>query len=168
MKDSFHVVRRWLRDCRRALVGELFSDAALRSSPEEMPRSARSIRRSRPKDRLGARGEIFACDRLQETGYLLLERNIILDGCEIDILADDAGTVVLIEVKTRTGVRYGDPEDAVDERRRQRMIRAAKAWRRWRQDWDSPIRFDIFTVLWPPDGDPVWRHIKNAFDGRGG
>ena len=162
----FCAVRRWLRDCRRALAGELLSGAALRSSPEEMPRSARPVRRSRQKDRLGARGEEFVCARLREAGYLVLERNIILGGCEIDILADDAGTVVFIEVKTRTDARFGDPEDAVDERRRLRMIRASKAWRRWRQDWDSPIRFDIVAVLWPAGADPAWRHIKNAFDER--
>ena len=63
---------------------------------------------------LGDQGESCAADYLRQKGYHILTRNYRTRVGEIDIIADDHGTKVFIEVKTRSGVYYGTPAEAVN------------------------------------------------------
>lgn len=166
MKRWFQTLGGYCTEWCRAFSAEFFSRSNGEFSPEVVPRSRSVKKQNRAKDQLGVRGEKLASDRLRQAGYKILERNIILDGCEIDLIAEDTGTTVFVEVKTRSGLRFGDPADAVDDQRRRRMIRASRAWRRWRRDWESPIRFDIVAILWPDGEEPEYCHLIGAFDER--
>ena len=83
---------------------------------------------SRPKGArqgLGQTGERLAAERLVQCGYRILERNFRCRYGEIDIGAEDGDDLVFVEVKTRRGVAYGLPEEAVTVRKQQKLIELA-------------------------------------------
>lgn len=80
------------------------------------------------KDELGRTGEQLAAEHLTAAGYTILERNWRCVIGEIDIVAQQGGTTVVVEVKTRSGVGFGHPLDAVTPRKLARLRRLAGAW----------------------------------------
>lgn len=80
------------------------------------------------KDELGRRGEQLAVDHLTAQGYAILDRNWRCAIGEIDIVARDRETTVIVEVKTRSSLRLGHPFDAVTPRKLARLRRLAGAW----------------------------------------
>jgi putative endonuclease len=61
-------------------------------------------------------------------GYKLLAQNVRAGGVELDLVVRRGRRLVFVEVKEKSGPRYGDPLEAVDERKRQRLRRGAEAW----------------------------------------
>jgi putative endonuclease len=80
------------------------------------------------KDVLGRAGEDRAARYLESCGYLLLDRNWRIADGEIDLVAADDASLVIVEVKTRRGVAFGHPFEAVDRRKQARLWRLAFAW----------------------------------------
>ena len=80
------------------------------------------------KDELGRAGEQLAAEHLTAAGYTILERNWRCAIGEIDIVAQKGATTVVVEVKTRSGVGFGHPLDAVTPRKLARLRRLAGAW----------------------------------------
>jgi putative endonuclease len=80
------------------------------------------------KDVLGRAGEDRAARYLEQLGFEILDRNWRCRAGEIDVVAADASTVVVVEVKTRRGEAYGHPFEALDARKRARLWRLAVAW----------------------------------------
>ncbi|HUG31832.1 MAG TPA: YraN family protein [Acidimicrobiia bacterium] len=76
---------------------------------------------SRRRVSLGAAGESFAAWWLSSQGLTILARNVEVGGGEVDIIAADSGTKVVLEVRTSTGP--GDPIDAVDPTKRSHVRR---------------------------------------------
>lgn len=111
---------------------------------------------------LGKKGEDEACFYLVERDIHILERNWRGEDCEIDIIAEEYGEIIFIEVKTRTSTADGMPEEAVDTNRMYRMSRAAEEYLHRNELTKYPYRFDIIAL----DGtlpDLRLRHIVNAF-----
>lgn len=80
---------------------------------------------------------------------------------ELDLVAWDGATLVVVEVKTRGSADFGLPEDAVDADKRARLVRTAARYSR-QADVPLPnVRFDIVSVL--VTGKPVIDHIRTAF-----
>ena len=113
--------------------------------------------KDRQNKRLGKRGEELALKYLKRNGYKILERGYRNPFGEVDIIAEKDGTVAFIEVKTRLGENYGAPSEAVDSRRRNKYIQAAKYYFYGKQI-DVTVRFDIIEIL---RGEI--NHIENAF-----
>lgn len=80
--------------------------------------------------RFGVRGESMACRALQEIGLDIICRNYRVTGGEIDIVARDGCKLCFVEVKTRHKRPFSRPADAVNNRKRQRLIRAAQQYLR--------------------------------------
>ena len=80
------------------------------------------------KDELGRSGEQLAVEHLTAIGYTILDRNWRCAMGEIDIIALDGATTVMVEVKTRSSVAFGHPLDAVTPRKLARLRRLAGAW----------------------------------------
>lgn len=114
---------------------------------------------------LGDRGEIAAERFLLRRGWIIVARGFETEQGEIDIVAVDGETVVFVEVKTRTNLERGLPEEAVDETKQRKIVAMATAFiRRYRLD-EQHFRFDVISILWPNGAEPDIKHLVGAFDG---
>lgn len=114
---------------------------------------------------LGRRGEDIAVRHLEAQGITVLARNwrSSRDG-ELDIVGTDGETLVVCEVKTRSGVGFGMPAEAVTKKKRIRIRRLTRLWlSEHKTVWIPTIRFDVIAVLIPPGGEPLVQHIPGAF-----
>ena len=114
----------------------------------------------------GRQGEDLACRHLEEQGLRLLERNYRCRTGEIDLVMLDGGTLVLVEVRSRSTSNYGGAAATVGARKQQRFIRAARHFMLTQRDWRSlPVRFDVVAIDPGPAGAvaPVVTWIRDAF-----
>jgi putative endonuclease len=113
---------------------------------------------------LGLRGEQEAARLLKKRGYKILEKNFRSRLGEVDIVAREGETIVFVEVKTRASENFGSPKEAIDTRKRRRIIRASLDYlNRSRAYGDRGIRFDVVTVE-KKGGRFTAELMKNAFE----
>jgi putative endonuclease len=117
-----------------------------------------------PRRALGREGERRAAAHLAAAGYRILARNVRAGGVELDLVVRRGGLVAVVEVKTRRGRRHGAPEEAVDARKRARLVRGAAAWLREHGVRSRRVRFDVVTCELEPGGGWRLRHWPGAFD----
>ncbi|MFO7265209.1 MAG: YraN family protein [Limnochordales bacterium] len=113
--------------------------------------------------RRGRAAEEAAAALLQQQGWQILRRNYRTRRGEIDLIARDGATIVFVEVKAR---RAGETSslEAVDARKRRRIVRAALEFLASRRLRGVAVRFDVVTVVLGCDGRPqAARVLKNAF-----
>ena len=103
---------------------------------------------------LGERGESIAARHLTHVGMVLLDRNWRCEAGEIDLVLRDGRVLVICEVKTRTSTDYGDPLEAIDQRKVDRLRRLAARWLRGHDCHPEDVRIDMVGVLAAP-GRPV-------------
>lgn len=118
---------------------------------------------TRERLELGKRGEDLALKRLKKLGYKKIVRNYRCPLGEVDLIAEDSGTLVFIEIKTRRGRSTGYAKEAVDARKRRQLSKVALAYMKSNDCIDTSARFDVVAIsLW---GDKTRIEvIKNAFD----
>ncbi len=95
---------------------------------------------------LGAAGEEEVSQYLQRIGMRIIDRNWRIRGGEIDLVCEDAGTIVFVEVKTRTSTLYGTPFDAITPEKAFRLQRLALAWMAMNHRWGQDYRIDAAGV----------------------
>jgi putative endonuclease len=111
---------------------------------------------------LGDKGEDLAVKHLKKNGYRILARNYKAPTGEIDIIADDRGILVFIEVKTRTDDLFGKPEEAVNMKKQHKIKRTALHYMS-RLKKEQPSRFDIVSVHIRGKARKI-EHIEDAFE----
>jgi len=99
------------------------------------------------KNTLGRQGEQAATEYLRQSGLRILDRNWRCSEGEIDIVAADRRALVVCEVKTRSGTRYGTPLEAVTRRKRSRLRRLAVQWVMAHGVLFDEVRVDVVEVL---------------------
>ncbi|WP_243227698.1 YraN family protein [Microbacterium sp. CIAB417] len=116
------------------------------------------------KDDLGRDGESRAASFLTERGFRILDRNWRCPLGEIDIVALEAGEIVVVEVKTRTSERFGHPLEAIDARKRARLWRLAVAWCIAHPDEarGRAVRVDAVSVLGMDAGTGHVEHLRDV------
>ena len=113
---------------------------------------------------LGAAGEERAAAWYVAQGYAVLARNWRCKEGEIDLVCAKGRTLVICEVKTRTGDRFGSGAEAVTSGKRRRIRRLAQLWlAEFKARKDLVVRFDVISVLCRPSSEPELRHIRGAF-----
>ncbi len=120
---------------------------------------------------LGRYGEIVAADHLVASGMTVLTRNWRCREGEVDIVALDGDVLVMCEVKTRRGVGFGTPLDAITPAKAARLRRLALRWLADQRaasggvqfDRYAEVRFDVVSVLRPLSGPTVVEHLRGAF-----
>jgi putative endonuclease len=95
---------------------------------------------------LGAYGERLAARELEASGLQVLDRNWRCAQGEIDIVAGSPGLVVVCEVKTRRGARYGSPAAAITPEKTQRLYRLGAAWAAAHGCSGVRLRVDVVSV----------------------
>jgi putative endonuclease len=134
----------------RSVTGEKASPPREKISEELAPHLA-----------LGMRGERLAAEYLERLGYALVASNFqlpvgrnlrgVLVQAEIDIVAYEGRTLCFIEVKTRASDWFAAPEANVDLRKQRQIARAARRYRRMFGLQGEPFRYDVVSVVLPPE-----------------
>jgi putative endonuclease len=111
---------------------------------------------------LGNIGEIKSCEYLESAGYLILEKNFRCAFGEIDIIASREDAICFIEVKTRSGTSYGEPQESVNQVKTGRIKNTASYYMGLKNLNDSEISFDVISIK-VADKKLHLQHFKNCF-----
>lgn len=109
----------------------------------------------------GEQGEALAQSFLTKLGYHILATNFRYEKSEIDIIAKENDTIVFVEVKTRSSMRFGLPEEAVTEKKQEKLMEGATFYLE-ENEIKSSFRFDIIAI-YLYNGQSEIFHIKDAF-----
>ncbi len=107
------------------------------------------------------RGEKIAEDYLRRQGYRIITRNYRHGRAEIDLVCRKSNWLIFVEVKTRSGLSYGFPEQHVSPSQVKRITAAAEAFS---QELEVCMlhRFDIIGIIWHGSSYSL-RHFEDAF-----
>lgn len=114
---------------------------------------------------LGKKGEELAVEYLLKEGYKILDRNWTFQKAEIDIIAQKESILAIVEVKTRSSLDFGAPQDFVKPKKIQLLIKAVNAYINDREkDFcdDLNIRFDIIAIHKNGESFAI-EHFTDAF-----
>lgn len=113
---------------------------------------------------IGKEGEKIAKKYLEKKGYVVVATNWRnrFSKSEIDIIAKINNTLVIVEVKTRSSNNLENPEDAVNRKKQQLLIKVADLYAQ-ENNVQEEIRFDVVSLLF---FGKEWKinHIENAFE----
>lgn len=117
------------------------------------------------RKKLGEWGEERAVRFLMDSGYKILDRNVRTRFGEVDILAEDRGVIIFIEVKARSSDRFGRGEESVSMYKQRRIVKSAFQIMKKRNLVNKSFRFDVLSIH--SENGKRWRMelIKNAFEG---
>jgi putative endonuclease len=110
----------------------------------------------------GARGERMAEEFLLAKGYTLLHRNWRTAHKEVDLIALDGHMLVFIEIKTRGGLAFGFPEEAVSEGKQAHLRAAAETFLALHPQYTT-VRFDVVSILLRNETIVELLHLVDAF-----
>ncbi|WP_026904102.1 YraN family protein [Pedobacter glucosidilyticus] len=112
---------------------------------------------------LGKNGEQIAKDFLEQQGFEILDENWCFGKAEVDLIAFKHKTIIFIEVKTRSGSAFGQPEDFVDVKKQRLLTDAAEEYV-YLMNHQGEIRFDIISILFDKKLEKyTLKHIEDAF-----
>lgn len=113
----------------------------------------------------GSLGENYTVKFLKRNKFKILERNMRNKYSEIDIIAEDKEYIIFVEVKTRTGESSPRPADAVNLRKQQMIMKAAKYYLTYSNPSKKQPRFDVAEVFISEDKGRPYKlnYIENAF-----
>jgi putative endonuclease len=117
----------------------------------------------RAKDGVGSYGEQVAVRHLEQAGFTVVDRNWRCEIGEIDVVAFDGSTVVVCEVKTRSGLGFGSGLEAVTRAKAARVRRLGHRWLAEHGHPGSGLRFDVLGVHRPRRGPATVEHLRGAF-----
>lgn len=106
----------------------------------------------------GLRGEEMAIKTLKSKGYKIVERNHRNRLGEIDVIAEEGGCLVFVEVKNRNTALFGEALCSIDERKKRHLVRAALLYMKMHHCFNKSVRFDVIGI----DSERV-KIVKNAF-----
>ena len=113
---------------------------------------------------MARRGEEAAIAALRAAGYRIVDTNVRLRRGELDVVAEDQGVIVFVEVKSRRSSLFGTPAEAVTARKRRALVGLAAAYLTRRALSGRPCRFDVAEVWFGRDGRPARvQVIRDAF-----
>jgi putative endonuclease len=121
---------------------------------------------TRARLELGASGEELAARWYAAAGYEVLDRNWRCREGELDLVVARGGLAVFCEVKTRRGLAFGLPAEAVTPAKQRRLRLLARCWLAERPAGArrfGDLRFDVACVVAPPGAVPTLDVIEAAF-----
>ncbi len=110
---------------------------------------------------LGKWGEDLAAKFLKEQGYEILERDWKSGHHDLDIVAGNEEGLAIVEVKTRRNRLFGDPEEAIDYKKRLSLQSAINHYIK-AHHIKAPVRFDVISIVGAIGSTPEIDHIKDV------
>jgi putative endonuclease len=120
------------------------------------------LRAGRRPLELGRAGEKAAADLLRSRGYHVVGAGFLARRGEIDLVCMHGDTLVVVEVKTRTGDAFGTPLEAVGSHKRRALMSAAAEYRAL-AEWRGPVRYAVVGVTVAQDGTCSTELIEDVF-----
>jgi putative endonuclease len=117
---------------------------------------------NRNSKKLGELGEELAVRYLINKKYHILARNWRDRGGELDVVARDGGTLVFVEVKTRTSDTFALPIDSVGFEKQRKLHRLAERFIARNDFTDCEVRFDVISIV-TRGAKPEIEHLESAF-----
>ncbi|MCJ7623929.1 MAG: YraN family protein [Anaerolineaceae bacterium] len=101
---------------------------------------------------------------LESNGYKIIDSNVYTPYGELDIIASRDEEIVFVEVKTRTTITFGFPEDAITNQKIQHIIESAQAFLQENPDFDQQWRIDVIAIEGSPENksSPKINWYQNA------
>ncbi|MFP6637749.1 MAG: YraN family protein [Nitrospinaceae bacterium] len=119
------------------------------------------------KERLqfGRDGEIAAWTFLKKKGYRILEKNFRSKLGEIDIIAEQDGVIVFVEVKARADHEFGHPFNALTPAKQRKIIQTAQSFLAQKRLTEKNVRFDVVALTTDVGNKGSWEIelLQNAF-----
>jgi putative endonuclease len=100
---------------------------------------------------------------LRDRGYRIIERNVRLRRGELDVVAEESGDLVFVEVKSRRSMSYGTPAEGVGPRKQHALARLAAGYVTRRGLGERACRFDVVEVWVDRSGALSVDVLKDAF-----
>ena len=127
------------------------------------PRQARGSKLAIDRQQRGRAGEQLARSYVKRQGYEIEATNVRYPIGELDLIARDAGTLCIIEVRSKASARFGSALESVTFRKQQHLLKAARWYlHRRRPRWNGPVRFDVVTVEWDTGRQPTVTLLRGA------
>lgn len=119
------------------------------------------------RQQVGRKGEEAASEYLKKQGYSIIETNYRSKLGEIDIIARDGNMVVIVEVRTKTGLAFGRPEESINHEKARKLHRLALQYIQSNYHREMPSRIDLIAVMLEKSSGLVKdvKHIKNILAG---
>jgi putative endonuclease len=111
--------------------------------------------------KIGSIGEELALQHCLEYGYELIDKNWTIGHKEIDLILRKDDVYIFVEVKTRTNLKMGMPENAISHAKIKNITEASQTFLINKQYKD--VRFDVISIILKKDTEPELLHIKDAF-----
>ncbi len=116
---------------------------------------------------VGLAGEKAARAYLEENGYQIIEANYQCPLGEIDIVARENKTIVIVEVRTRTSLSFGGPEESITAEKSHRLQRLALYYLKSVYKHEMPCRIDLVAVMLHKENHSIinLKHIRGILAG---
>jgi putative endonuclease len=114
------------------------------------------------KQSIGQEGEELATKYLEARGIKIISRNVKLGGVEADIIAKDGKEIVVVEVKTKTNLAFGLPQEMVGYRKQGQLRKFVAYWMQLHPR--DRVRIDVIAVCLE-DKPPGIEHLINVVEG---
>ena len=128
-------------------------DATLFGGAESGPRT---------KLQVGYGAEDLAASYLRAKGYSIIERNWKAGRGELDIIAQQGETLVVVEVKSGQACAGFLPREKVDRAKRQQLLKLTEAYRKQHRLLRQGVRIDTVEVVFDEHGQPALEHFEGA------
>lgn len=111
----------------------------------------------------GKQAEKTAAEFLKAKGYKILQCNYRTKFGEVDIIAEDKGTICFVEVKARHSDVFGEPSEAISRHKQRQISKSAICYLKENNAFGRSARFDILTLLYTKNS-PEIDLIRDAFE----
>ncbi|MCX7845697.1 MAG: YraN family protein [Dictyoglomaceae bacterium] len=116
------------------------------------------------KKKIGKIGEDFALEYFKNNGFEIREKNYKTKFGEVDLIVRKENLLIFVEVKARKSLEFGEPVEAVDKRKQEKIRFIANYYLSKKKIKSYEVRFDIFSILLDKDNKiKFFEHISNAF-----
>ena len=116
----------------------------------------------------GRRSERWVASYLRRKGFRIIGRNLQDSRGEIDVLAIEGESVVIVEVRSSESRSLHEIAATVDAEKQRRLTEATLRFVKRRKLWNIPVRFDVLAVRWPSGKrEPEVLHVRHAFQTSG-
>jgi putative endonuclease len=119
------------------------------------------------RQELGILGENLAVEELTRRGYAILERRYRTRYGEIDIVAEEQGTIVFVEVKAREDATFGTAAEQVTTHKQRKVASRAVEYLARKRVTDRPCRFDVVAIDCAGTAEQTITVYAHAFDATG-